>query len=160
MNIKMLIADYHNEQHAADLLFLLNSYAEDPMGGAEPISDYVKANLISALQQRNDVFTLLCYVDDKPAGIVNFIEGFSTFKCKPLMNIHDFAVEKSYRGNGLTGKMMNEVEKFAKSRGCCKLTLEVLEGNKVAQNAYLKAGFAGYELDPKMGKALFWEKKL
>jgi hypothetical protein len=40
------------------------------------------------------------------------------------------------------------------------VTLEVLEGNQIAKNAYIKFGFAGYELDPKMGKALFWEKPL
>ena len=41
-----------------------------------------------------------------------------------------------------------------------KLTLEVLEGNSVAQSAYRAFGFEGYELDPQMGKALFWQKKL
>jgi hypothetical protein len=30
----------------------------------------------------------------------------------------------------------------------------------VAQTAYKASGFAGYELDPKMGKAMFWQKKL
>jgi hypothetical protein len=39
-------------------------------------------------------------------------------------------------------------------------SLEVLEGNKSAQAAYKASGFDGYELDPKMGKALFWQKKL
>lgn len=43
---------------------------------------------------------------------------------------------------------------------CCKLTLEVLEGNKLAQQVYRRFGFQGYELDPKMGRALFYEKKL
>ena len=40
------------------------------------------------------------------------------------------------------------------------LTLEVLEGNKVAQAAYRASGFAGYELDPEVGRAMFWQKKL
>jgi hypothetical protein len=40
------------------------------------------------------------------------------------------------------------------------MTLEVLEGNVAAQAAYQSCGFAGYELDPCMGKALFWKKKL
>jgi ribosomal protein S18 acetylase RimI-like enzyme len=54
--------------------------------------------------------------------------------------------------------MMEKVESVAKERGACKVTLEVLEGNKVAQNSYAKFGFSGYELDPEMGKAIFWEK--
>ena len=40
------------------------------------------------------------------------------------------------------------------------MTLEVLEGNEIAQHAYRSFGFAGYELDPRMGKAMFWQKKL
>lgn len=54
--------------------------------------------------------------------------------------------------------MLNAVEDFTKQRGCIKLTLEVLEGNQAAQENYLKYDFSGYELEPKMGKALFWEK--
>jgi ribosomal protein S18 acetylase RimI-like enzyme len=55
---------------------------------------------------------------------------------------------------------MNKIEDLAISKGCCKITLEVLEGNQVAKSAYIKAGFKGYELDPEMGKAVFWEKSL
>ncbi len=160
MKIKLVQADYNNAQHADDILLLLNGYAIDPMGGGEPLSDYVKQNLIIELRKRTDVFSVLCYVDDKPAGIVNCVEGFSTFKCKPLINIHDCGVLPEFRGKGISGKLFEEVEKIAVARGCCKLTLEVLEGNTVAQNAYKKLGFAGYELDEKMGKAMFWEKKL
>ncbi|MFT5635935.1 MAG: hypothetical protein ACI89T_001390 [Cognaticolwellia sp.] len=40
------------------------------------------------------------------------------------------------------------------------MTLEVLEGNKVAKNAYQKVGFGSYVLDPEMGQAVFWQKKL
>ncbi len=56
--------------------------------------------------------------------------------------------------------MFIAVEKISRERGYCKLTLEVLEGNIVAQNAYKKLGFSGYELDEKTGKAMFWEKVL
>jgi ribosomal protein S18 acetylase RimI-like enzyme len=56
--------------------------------------------------------------------------------------------------------MLEKVEAVAKDRGCIKLTLEVLDGNQTAKNAYVKFGFAGYELDPVMGKAGFWDKAL
>jgi hypothetical protein len=36
----------------------------------------------------------------------------------------------------------------------------VLEGNTIAMAAYRSLGFEGYQLDPALGKALFWEKKL
>jgi GNAT superfamily N-acetyltransferase len=160
MAIEIIQADYENEQHATDLLMLLNEYAMDPMGGGEPLSDFTQQNLILNLKKQENVFTILAYVDGKPAGISNCVTGFSTFNAKPLVNFHDVAVIKTYRGLGLTALMFNKVEKIAKAMGCCKLTLEVLEGNNIAQAAYRKEGFAGYELDPKMGQAVFWQKKI
>ena len=160
MTIKLIVVDYTNEQQANDLIMLLNAYALDPMGGGEPLADQVKKNLVATLAKRHDVFTVLCYVDDQPAGLINCFEGFSTFSCKPLINIHDCTVLAKYRGLGISLKMFAEVEKIATLRGCCKLTLEVLQGNYVAKNAYEKLGFTGYELDPRLGHALFWEKKL
>jgi len=160
MNISLVRADYKNEQHAKDLIMLLNAYALDEMGGTEPLSSEVQKNLVPTMSKRSDVFTVLAYVDEEPAGIINCVEGFSTFSCKSLINIHDCGVLAKYRGLGLSLKMFGKVEKIARKMGCCKLTLEVLKGNKVAQNAYKKLGFSGYELDPKLGHALFWEKKL
>lgn len=160
MNIQLCIADYRNEQQGKDLLMLLNAYALDPMGGEEPLTDYVKDNLLAALAQRPNMFTLLCYLDGKPAGLINCIESFSTFSCKPVINIHDVVVLPFYRGYGLSEVMLQEVESIAREKGCCKLTLEVLQGNAVAQKAYRKFGFSGYELDPEMGYAMFWDKKI
>ncbi len=160
MSTEVVVVDYHDPKQAEDLAMLLNAYAEDPMGGAEPLSAHVRANLAAELAQVPNAFSLICYVDGKPAGLTNCIQGFSTFKCKPLMNIHDIAVLADFRGLGLSMKLMDKVEEIARERGCCKITLEVLEGNHPAKNAYAKFGFEGYELDPAMGKAMFWEKPL
>ena len=160
MNISIIQADYQNAQHGKDLIMLLNAYALDPMGGGEALSDYVQKNLVATIAKRHDFLTLLCYVDNKPAGILNCVEGFSTFKAKPLLNIHDCGVLKEYRGLGISQKLFIEAEKISVERGYCKLTLEVLEGNIIAQNAYKKLGFSGYELDEKTGNAMFWEKVL
>ena len=43
---------------------------------------------------------------------------------------------------------------------CCKITLEVLEGNEVARSAYRKFGFDGAKFDPAYGAMLFWNKPL
>jgi len=158
MNIEVRQADYANTADAEAVVMLLNGYATDPMGGGEPLSEYTQQNLANSLASRPTAFSVICFVDGKPAGLANCIEGFSTFKCKPVVNIHDIAVLPEYRGKGLSMKLMEKVEQLAKERGACKLTLEVLEGNTLAQNAYRKFGFSGYELDPKMGKAMFWEK--
>lgn len=160
MLIETIQADYENEQHANDLLMLLNEYALDPMGGGESLSEFTQQNLIDNLKKQSNVFTILTYVDGQAAGLANCVIGFSTFNAKPLVNFHDVAVIKKFRGLGLTDKMFTKVELIAEAMGCCKLTLEVLEGNNIAQSAYRKQGFSGYELDPKMGKAVFWQKKI
>jgi ribosomal protein S18 acetylase RimI-like enzyme len=48
--------------------------------------------------------------------------------------------------------MLALVEAIAVERGCCKLTLEVLEGNHPARALYRTLGFAGYALDPATGQ--------
>jgi len=157
---KAILADLSNTQHSAAVLFLLNEYAKDPMGGGEGLSESVRQNLIPALQARHDAHVILIFVDNKPAAIAICFEGFSTFAARSLLNIHDFAVAAEFRGRGLAKILMNKIEEVARRLDCCKITLEVLEGNKVAQATYRASGFAGYELDPLMGRAMFWQKKL
>ncbi len=160
MAVEIITADYRNRQHAQSIAYLLNCYATDPMGGGEPLSEHVQQHLAEALADVPHAFSLIGYVDDQPAALANCFEVFSTFKCQPMINIHDLVVVKSSRGQGLGLKMLERIEQIAREKGCCKITLEVLAGNQVARNAYLKFGFAAYELDPKMGQALFMDKPL
>lgn len=158
--MKVIKADYKNTLHSQAILSLMQAYALDPMGGAEALSEYTQENLIANLQTSTGVFSVIAYEGEQAVGLINCVEGFSTFKAKKLVNIHDVIVLKTYRGQGIVHKMFNEVDKIAIALGCCKLTLEVLEGNEVAKSAYEKQGFSGYELDPKMGQAMFWQKLL
>ena len=144
----------------ATLLQLLDTYASDPMGGGKPLDEAVRQILIPQLKSRNDYLGVIAFCDDKPAGLINAFEGFSTFTACPLLNIHDVIVSPAFRGNGLSQRMMSELEKLARERGCCKLTLEVLSNNTAAQKAYRKFGFSAYELDPEAGQALFWQKPI
>jgi len=160
MSIELTRADYNNPEHAKHLIELLDSYAQDAMGGGEKLTENTRKNLIPTLAEVPGAFSILCYVDGKPAGLANGFQGFSTFKCKPLLNIHDLSVNPEYRGQGISQKLLTEVENIALERGCCKVTLEVLSGNEVAKNAYLKFGYTSYELIPEKGQALFWEKAL
>lgn len=153
-------ADYHDATHAHAIVELLNAYAVDPMGGGEPLPELVRTTLVGRLAALPHAFSVLCFVDGLPAGLVNCFEGLSTFEARPLVNIHDVIVSTAHRGKGISQQMLAEVERIARERGCCKLTLEVLEGNEAAQGAYKKLGFASYELDPAMGRAMFWQKKL
>ena len=157
---EILLADLSLPSHGEAIIYLLNEYAKDEMGGGTELSIFVKNNLISELNKRQGVYIILAFVDGHPAGLVNCFEGFSTFACKPLLNIHDVIVIADYRGLGISKKMLNKAEEIAIGLGCCKLTLEVLEGNTIAQMAYKSCGYSGYELNPKTGRAMFWQKKL
>jgi len=153
-------ADLSNPRHAAAIVELLNEYAMDAMGGGQELADFVKANLITALGKRSDVHVVLAFADDEPAGLAICIEGFSTFACQPLLNIHDLAVAGKFRGRGISRLLIQQVERVALGLGCCKITLEVLSGNQPARALYQSTGFVGYELNPAMGQALLLQKKL
>ena len=159
-SIEIIEADLTVAAHARAVISLMDEYARDPMGGSSGLSDYAKTHLIAELAKRKTARVILAFIEKEPAGLVICLEGFSTFACQPLLNIHDAIVSLPYRGRGLSKLMLQLAEKIAIELGCCKLTLEVLEHNYVAQKAYRSFGFNGYELNPQMGKALFWEKKL
>lgn len=159
-SVDIITADYTDTRHARDIGHLLDCYARDPMGGGEPLAADIRERLAGELAAVPHAFSLLAYADGQPAGLANCFEVFSTFKCRPVINIHDLVVDKPYRRLGVGLQLLERIEQRARDKGCCKLTLEVLEGNRVARNAYEKFGFAGYELDPAMGKALFMDKPL
>lgn len=160
MNIEVIKADYFDENHAKEIRLLLDSYASDLMGGGVSLDSIVKNNIVNELSKLSYAFSLIAYSEGTPVGLTNCFESFSTFSCKPLINIHDLIVVENYRGNGISQIMMKKVEEIARDKGCCKITLEVLSGNEVAKSAYKKFGFAGYELDPSAGSALFWQKQI
>ncbi len=158
--IEIVEADLMLPEHAMTVIQLLDEYAHDPMGGGKALPPFVRANLVSELRKRDAAHAILAFFDGEPAGLVTCLEGFSTFACRPLLKVHDVIVSAEHRGRGLSKRMLEVAEAVALRLGCCKMTLEVLEGNVVAQAAYKSCGFASYELDPRMGQAMFWEKKL
>jgi len=158
--IEIVRVDYADPAHAAALVDLLDTYARDPAGGGEALSDFARAHLVSQLAARPFIFSVLAFDGDTPVGLVNAIEGFSTFACRPLVNVHDVVVVPSHRGRGIAVQMFAEVERTARQRGACKLTLEVLHGNASARSLYQRLGFTAYQLDPTMGHAQFLHKWL
>jgi ribosomal protein S18 acetylase RimI-like enzyme len=161
--VRICRADYGRSSHALALVTLLDAYARDPMGGGDGLSDFAKAHLVRSLAERPQAFSVLAFMgaeDATPVGLVNCIEGFSTFACQPLVNIHDVVVLPAYRGRRVAQQMLAMVDTIARERGACKLTLEVLSGNAGAMQLYRRVGFANYELDPAAGHAQFLQKWL
>lgn len=158
--IRIERVDYRNAAHAAALVDLLDTYARDPAGGSHGLSDHARSNLPGALAARPQAFSILAYDGDQAVGLVNCLEGFSTFACQPLVNVHDVVVLASHRGRRIGETMLAEVERIARERGACKLTLEVLSGNERAIRLYRRIGFGSYQLDPALGSANFLQKWL
>lgn len=159
-NLRAVPADYANPAHAAAVVMLIDEYAADPVGGGEPLPPAVKARLIPALQASPAAFTLLAYADERPVGLVNGFETLSTFVARPVINMHDVVVTADWRRRGVARFLLEAVEQLARERDACKLTLEVLEGNRVAQRLYRDMGFTAYSLRPEFGVAQFWQKSL
>lgn len=159
-NLDILLNPYDDPELSAAIFDILNSYALDPMGGSEALGGFTRENLLRELQRRDWVMTFLALLNAEPVGILIAMEGFSTFAAKPLINIHDVAVMPHCRGKGVGKALFAAVEAEAVKRDCCKLTLEVLSGNEKAIQLYRNLGFLPYVLDPEIGKAEFWEKKL
>ncbi|MCD0503001.1 GNAT family N-acetyltransferase [Bordetella petrii] len=158
--LEIIDIDFNDPTQGSMAVALLNEYASGPMGGNEPLSDYARANLAAELGRRPNAGALVALHDGAPAGLAIYMEGFSTFACKPLLNLHDFMVSERFRGQGIAQKLLAALEATAARRGCCKITLEVLQGNEPAKALYRKLGYQGYELPGDAGQAMFWQKKL
>lgn len=160
MALKLILTDYNNESQANHVVTLLNSYAEDPMGGGESLPEFTKDNLVAALKDFPGAFSVLAYDGDKPVGLANCFQGFSTFACRPLINIHDLMVLPEARRKGASQSLLAFVEQEAIQRRCCKVTLEVLDGNTSARSAYEKYGFKDYALGDDHGNGRLMQKSL
>ena len=159
-SVETYVADYANPSHAKTVSDLLNGYALDQFGNSGPLPDEIRARLCAELANVPGAFSVVATIAGEAVGLINAFMGFSTFKCKPLVNVHDVFVSPEHRRKGVTQAMMARVQAIAIERGACKLTLEVLANNPNAMGSYKKFGFKSYELDPELGVAHFWKKKL
>ena len=160
MSTEVKSVDYKDPVQAAALLELMNSFASDEMSGGVGLPAQVQKDLVSRMSERSYIHSAIAYVDGQPAGLINYLEGFSTFKARPLLNVHDVMVKSDFRGQGLSRQLFNFVFAVAKELGCCKVTLEVLENNEVAKQIYSRFGFEPYRLSEAGGVAQFWQKSL
>ncbi len=162
LSIEITAVDFGNAQHCEDLAAQLIGYSSDPMGGGKALSMEQAKSSIQLLGTKPYAFSFLAY--DKAAniavGLANCFESVSTFSGKCLVNIHDLAVAPAYRGKGVARQLLQSVEDYAKQHDYVKITLEVLDGNKAAQQAYINFGFEGYQLSAETGHALFWQKAI
>jgi len=157
-SITIVSIDFNHAKHEADLVELLDRYASGPSGRGYGLEPHVKQHIGPLLASQSHYRDWLAYRNEEALGLVNAFLGVSSFRAKLLLNIHDICVHPQAQHQGIGTALLEHVETAAISEGCCKITLEVLQGNQAAVGAYLKAGFKPYQLDPQMGQAMFFEK--
>jgi ribosomal protein S18 acetylase RimI-like enzyme len=158
--VEIVEADLDRPDHQQAVLDLTDAYAADAMGSGRPLPTVVRAALVPGLRNHPTTLIFLAYQAVRPIGIATCFRGFSTFAARGLVNVHDLAVLPGYRGRGVGRELLAAVERKARALGCCKLTLEVQEGNRRARALYESAGFAQAVYAEDAGGALFFSKPL
>ena len=158
--VRLRHADLHCRDDASALLRLLDAYAADPMGDGEGLSAETRSCLIPALRRVPGAMALLAFADDEPAGAAVCFTGFSTFRARGLINVHDLVVLPRWRGQGIGRRLIRGVESVARARGYCKVTLEVRADNAAALALYRRLGFGAGASGGEPAQYLFLEKRL
>jgi ribosomal protein S18 acetylase RimI-like enzyme len=158
--LDILPVDYTCDTHRQALVELLNLYASEPIGGSTPLPDDVCQRLPGFLQSHPASRVWLAFVGEQAVGLATCIVGYSSFAAAPLVNIHDLVVRPEFRGRGVGRALLDHVERDARTRGYCGLTLEVRGDNLAAQKLYASCGFVGSgHVEPPHFSA-FWKKRL
>lgn len=138
------LADLSQADDVALAIELLNMYACEPTGNGGPLPSSVQERLAADLPRLKHLFVVLAEDEShRPVGVAVCFEGYSTFNAAPLVNIHDLAVVPDARGRGVGKSLLAAVEREARRRGCCKITLEVRSDNAAAMHVYRQWGFTG-----------------
>jgi ribosomal protein S18 acetylase RimI-like enzyme len=155
MSVKVVLADLANAAHQAAIVDLLDMYCRDEFGDGRALSPQARESLIPGLVKHGGARVFLSYDGERPTGVAICLIGFSSFRGKPLINIHDVAVSPEARGQGVGRQLLKAVEQHAKALGCGKVTLEVRSDNVRAMGLYQSVGFR-----PSEPETFFWTQKV
>ncbi|MGQ1784660.1 MULTISPECIES: GNAT family N-acetyltransferase [unclassified Saccharicrinis] len=151
----LVIIDIKQKDHQHALLKLMNDYMLDDMGLNSPLPLELGHRIIEGLMSQNNYLGFMLKYQGKYIALANCFVGFSTFKAKQLINIHDFVVAPECRNIGAGNAFLDLISNFGIEHNYCKITLEVRHDNPKAQRLYKKKGFE--ECLPPM---YFWQKDL
>ncbi len=151
-NYLMEVIDLSDNDHINALLSLMNDYMFDDMGLKSQLPSVLGEKIIEGLKRQNNYTGFLLKSKDKYVALANCFIGFSTFKAKQLINIHDFVVTPDFRKKGAGKSLLEFIKSYSKEKDFCKVTLEVRDDNYKAQRLYKNTGFE--DCKPPM---YFWE---
>lgn len=149
------VCNLSNPVHQEAFIKLMNCYRTDPMGGAGLMTDEESRKIIGDLLMHPTYSGYFVRAGEEFIGLANCFTNYSTFKAKPLLNIHDFIVVSEWRGKKAAEFLLVEIGKYLKLKGYCRINLEVRNDNPRAQALYKRVGF--HDCEPPM---YFWEKYL
>ena len=129
--IMELISTDGKDKRFIELCSKLDEYLNDSVGGEKQKKEYNKYNTLDDI---HDVILILD--DDNPVACGSFKEYEKG--CAELKRVF---VKKEVRKQGLGRKLVEELEKKAKSQGYSKMILETGKALVSAQNLYLNLGF-------------------
>jgi GNAT superfamily N-acetyltransferase len=123
MKLRIQHAQLSDPHQASATVEIVDSYARGPGGQNAPLDDLAKNNMVEGLSDHPMARVYLAFADDRAVGVAICMWGFSTFAGKPSVNVHDLAVLPEFQNRGIGRALLDEVEREARERGCCKVTL-------------------------------------
>ena len=113
----------------------------DPTLAPDPISYYDLAALIASRDAE-----VLVAVDGEVvgSGYVRIAAALPFLAHRQYGHIGFIYVKPSHRGRGISTRIMEELEAWARGRGITELRLEVYSGNAPAIGVYERAGYSHY----------------
>jgi ribosomal protein S18 acetylase RimI-like enzyme len=160
MSVEIRQADLSRPSDGVAVVEVLDSYARDARGDSQPLTDSVRRQLLPALRAHPTTVIFLAYDHGDAIGVAICFRGLSTFRARPLLNIHDLAIVPSRRNQGIGRALLRAAESYALSEGCCKLTLEVQDDNSPALGLYRSFGFGDFFIAGATHRTVFLQKAL
>ncbi len=152
MDLEFVKIELGNPEHVKGLLSLMDDYMQDDMGLKSSLPEDLATRIISGLKLQTNYLGFLVRSNNQFVALANCFVGFSTFKAKQLINIHDFVVSPLFRKKHVGSFLLQSIVDYGKEFGFCKVTLEVRDDNGKAQKLYKQIGFN--DCNPPM---YFWE---
>lgn len=159
-DLTVRLADLNDPGDAAAYRKQLDAYARDPMGSGTRLPVERLERAVCDLAKLPQARPFLAMLNADCVGFATCFSAYSTFRARPLWNIHDIAVSAEHRGQGIGRELLRQIAGAARAEGCCKLTLEVREDNPAAAALYRDVGFHAARLAEREVQYLFLEKSL
>lgn len=140
MNINFRELNYDNNDDRQIAVVLLNEFMNMRHNNKK-----IEIDIMEKIKALGYAKVYFCADGDTVIGIAVCFKGFSTFKQRELLNIHDFYIRSDYQGQGIGKMFIKYIEDECKKNGLCRVTLEVYNDNPNAIKLYKKCGFIGSE---------------